>query len=128
MRFASSFSCELLTSLLNYSEADIGVEFEPLNPEVANASFLQECFRFTRPDWVVEFIEGQNGSFGHPRHEMTHGQPSRFVQIEVQEEQAYYQMPVLLDELWDRFSGISIHQLDLGHMADVPIHVVKLDQ
>jgi len=33
-------------------------------------------------------------------------------------------MPVLLDELWGSFSGISIHQLTLGN-GDVPIQVVS---
>src|SRR5258708_5304679 len=65
-----------LTAFLNTSnslqncEADIRIPLETLDLQAIHREAIQKCFRFPRPDWIVEFIEGKHGAFRHPRNKM----------------------------------------------------------
>src|ERR1700736_519101 len=112
----------------NDGEGDVGIELDPLEPQVSDPQGLEQRPRLARPDRVVELVERQNRAARHPRHEDLERVPRRFVEIEVQEEQADHQVRMGLDEFRDGAHRIALDQLDLLHVPEKPVLVVQTNQ
>src|ERR671936_72780 len=85
----------------HYDKANVRVEIEALDGQVANADRFQQRHRLSGPEWVVQLIEGHDRALRHARKKCLQCHPGWLVQVEIEEEQADHQMWVSRHEFRD---------------------------
>ena len=95
----------------------VRLELHPFYFQVFDTYRLEEGKRLTRPEGIIQFVKGDNRPFRHSGQEMLYGHPGRLVQIEIEKQQAHYQVLVAGDKLRDCLDGISFNQFHLGNMS-----------
>jgi hypothetical protein len=75
----------------------------------------------------VELVKHNDGALRHARPKRFNRNLGRQVQVEIQVEQAYYEVGAGLDVAWGCFAQVAFDQLDLGDMGERAVEIIECD-